>query len=77
MLKITASHLHDIRRHGEEIVSGGVLWHPDRHIRRRRTNRAVNCPLSERRHRVTPRTRYRIDPREVIRAQRDVRERGS
>jgi proteasome lid subunit RPN8/RPN11 len=75
MLKLTTAHLDDIRRHGEEsypeeccgiligIFEGGTRIV---HATLRCRNAAIESPY----------TQYHIDPREVIRAQRDARERG-
>ncbi len=75
MLKITAAHLDDIRRHGEESYPDeccgiliGVFEGATRMVHA--TLRCRNATIE------SPRTHYHIDPREVIRAQRDVRERG-
>ncbi len=75
MLKLTTAHLQDLRRHGEDLYPEeccGILvgtFDGDT----RRVESTLRC------HNATtdsPHTRYRIDPREVIRAQRDLRERG-
>jgi proteasome lid subunit RPN8/RPN11 len=75
MLKVTTAHLEDIRRHAEESYPEeccGILigrFSEDMrivHVTLRCRNAAI-----ESRH-----TRYHIDPREVIRAQRDARGQG-
>lgn len=75
MLKLTAAHLEDIRRHGEESYPDegcgiliGIFEGAARvvHTTRRCRNAAI----------ASQRTQYHIDPREVICAQRDARERG-
>jgi proteasome lid subunit RPN8/RPN11 len=75
MLKITAAHLEDIRRHGEEAYPEeccGILvgtFDGDSRIVHA-TPRCRNAAIE------SPRTQYHIDPRDVIRAQRDIREQG-
>lgn len=75
MLKITAAHLKDIRRHGEETYPEeccGILvgtFEGDTRI----VHATVRCRNAAT---ESPRTQYHIDPREVICAQRDVRGRG-
>lgn len=75
MLKITASHLHDIRCHGEESYPeeccGILIGTFDGDVRI--VQSTVRCQNAATELRSA---RYRIDPREVIRAQREVRERG-
>lgn len=75
MLKIMANHFQDIRRHGEESypeeccgILIGVFDGDTRMVYA--TLRCRNVTTD------SPRNHYDIDPREVIRAQRDVRERG-
>ncbi|HEY1731206.1 MAG TPA: M67 family metallopeptidase [Terriglobales bacterium] len=75
MLKITVAHLRDIRRHGEEAypeescgILAGTFDGDTRTVHS--TLRCKNATTN------SPHTHYHIDPRQVIRAQRDVRERN-
>jgi proteasome lid subunit RPN8/RPN11 len=75
MLKLTASHLEDIRCHGEESYPDeccGILigrFEGDSRI----VESTVRCRNAANESRST---QYRIDPLEVIRARRDVRQQG-
>lgn len=75
MLKVAATHLQEIRRHGEEAYPDECcglligLFDGDVHVVQA-TSRCRNAALD------SPRTRYHIDPHELIRAQRQARECG-
>ncbi len=75
MLKVTAAHLQDIRRHGEKSYPdeccGILVGTFDSDIRTVQSTLRCNNASAD-----STRTHYHIDPREVIRAQRDARERG-
>lgn len=75
MLKISQAEFDSLRRHGEEIYPheccGILLGQMDSDARI--VNSVVRC---ENTRSDSPHTRYDIDPRELIRIQREGRERG-
>jgi proteasome lid subunit RPN8/RPN11 len=75
MLKFTRSDYDQIRRHGEEIYPheccGILLGTADGNIRA--VHAAIRCSNTRT---DSPHNRYHIDPRELVRAQREARERG-
>jgi len=75
MLRIPQSALEELRRHGEETYPNeccGVLL-GGREGEARRVRRVERCGNTRS---DSPRTRYNIDGRELLRIQREARERG-
>ena len=75
MLRIPQSALEELRRHGEETYPneccGVLVGRLEGEVRR--VNSAVRCGNTRS---DSPRNRYNIDPQELIRIQREARERG-
>jgi proteasome lid subunit RPN8/RPN11 len=75
MLKISQSALEELRRHGEETYPneccGVLLGKQEGEVRR--VNSAARCGNTRS---DSPSDRYHIDPKELIRIQREARERG-
>lgn len=75
MLKISSIHLDQLRSHGEETYPneccGVLLGKVDDNVNAKIVRSIVRCTNS----RVdSPRNRYHIDPRELVRIQREARE---
>jgi proteasome lid subunit RPN8/RPN11 len=75
MLRISQSVLEEFRRHGEETYPneccGVLLGKLEGEVRR--VSRAARCGNTRS---DSPRDRYHIDPKELLRIQREARERG-